>query len=202
MYSNLPNKGTAIEHIVMAGVLGITDFISVVLLQKIRVPHLTIESNTEDRIQHFQPVGKVQRLINLVLDIVVIVFTASSHLIVVSDFFLSDTLIAIANIAMIPVYYFVMETILKTTVGKVTTNSIIVDEKGEKAPFGRVLLRAFCRFIPFDAVSFLFSNRGWHDKLSGTYVVNDRYAWEDEEDVLSTYFTGEAESELTTTLIQ
>ena len=58
-----------------------------------------------------------------------------------------------------------------TTPGKCATNTVIVNEAGNRPNFGQILGRTFARLIPFDALSF-FSARGWHDSLSGTYVVS------------------------------
>jgi uncharacterized RDD family membrane protein YckC len=51
----------------------------------------------------------------------------------------------------------------------------IVDASGNKPSFGKIVGRNFARLIPFEACSFLGSSaRGWHDSLSGTYVVKCR----------------------------
>lgn len=70
------------------------------------------------------------------------------------------------------VYYLIFESIYASTPVKLK-NARIVDMKGNQPSFFRVLLRTFCRFIPFDSVSFLFlkRGRGLHDILSGTQVV-------------------------------
>jgi uncharacterized RDD family membrane protein YckC len=94
-----------------------------------------------------------------------------------------------------------MEAVFKVTFGKIITQSVVVNEQGMKASVWSVLKRTLCRLIPFDALSFLFSDRGWHDQLSGTYVIHDKYEWEKDEDDFDTYFTGESELEPTTTLL-
>ena len=69
-------------------------------------------------------------------------------------------------------YFLIFESFYASTPVKLK-NACIVDMKGNKPSFLRVLLRTFCRFIPFDSVSFLFlkRGRGLHDILSGTQVV-------------------------------
>jgi hypothetical protein len=191
-------QGVAVTDGVIALVLGIVDFLAVALLQKARVPRINAEHDREDKSPSFK---KSRRLFHVILDIVAVMFIVNSHLFLVNEFFRTNIFEVIADIFMGIAYYLVVESLLKTTVGKVMTNSIVVDSTGKRASFSRMLLRAFCRFIPFEAITFLFSDRGWHDKLSGTYVVKDKYVWEDENDVLSTYFTGEPETEPTTTLI-
>lgn len=47
-------------------------------------------------------------------------------------------------------------------------------EDGTKPDFKAVALRTLCRFIPFEAFTYLGSSNpmGWHDKLSSTRVVS------------------------------
>ena len=49
----------------------------------------------------------------------------------------------------------------------------VVDAKGDKPAFWRILIRTLVRFLPFDSLSFLIlkRGRGLHDVLSGTEVV-------------------------------
>lgn len=67
-------------------------------------------------------------------------------------------------------YYFLSELTLGTTVGKMATNSIVINEYGEKPSGETLFIRSACRLIPFEAFSCL-SERGWHDTLSKTFVV-------------------------------
>ena len=72
-------------------------------------------------------------------------------------------------------YYLFFETVFGRTVGKYATKTKVVDEHGNKPDFITVLIRSFCRYIPFDALSFLFaSETGWHDSISKTKVVEIR----------------------------
>lgn len=70
-------------------------------------------------------------------------------------------------------YYIPMETIFGFTVGKLVTGTRVVNENGEKPNLVQVILRTVARFIPFEPFSVLLTaeTRGWHDSLSGTYVV-------------------------------
>ena len=70
-------------------------------------------------------------------------------------------------------YYVVTEATLGKTIGKAVTKTSVVNEQGERPTVLNILGRTLCRFIPFDALSFLFSGTGWHDNISKTYVVND-----------------------------
>ena len=81
-----------------------------------------------------------------------------------------DLFFNVASILLTLMYYFTLETTLGYTVGKLITNSVVVDEYGEKPDATRILGRTFSRLIPFEALSCL-SERGWHDKFSKTFVV-------------------------------
>lgn len=70
-------------------------------------------------------------------------------------------------------YYVTLETLTGRTMAKLITRTKVVAENGEKASFDAIVLRSLCRFIPFDAFSFLNSEtRGWHDTLSKTRVIS------------------------------
>jgi len=66
-------------------------------------------------------------------------------------------------------YYFLMESIFGKTIGKIITGSAV--QFYGKSSFVGALGRTFCRFIPFDTLSYLFKNGyGWHDQFSKTTV--------------------------------
>jgi len=70
------------------------------------------------------------------------------------------------------IYYATLEGISGQSIGKVVTRTKVVTETGEKPDFTTILVRSMCRFIPFEAFSFLSSNPiGWHDSMSKTRVV-------------------------------
>lgn len=72
-------------------------------------------------------------------------------------------------------YYNVFEIVGGRTVGKLITQTIVVDENGEKPNSETILVRSLCRLIPFNVLSFLgIYGRGWHDTISKTYVVNKK----------------------------
>lgn len=68
-------------------------------------------------------------------------------------------------------YYFVMESTIQRTIGKFVTDSVVIDEYGNKPSNMTILGRSFARIIPFEAFSCL-GERGWHDTLSHTFVVS------------------------------
>jgi uncharacterized RDD family membrane protein YckC len=73
------------------------------------------------------------------------------------------------------VYYFMMEHNTGASLGKMITGTKVVHESGRKATSKEVLIRTFCRLIPFNAFSVLFGNGiGWHDKISKTRIIDKR----------------------------
>ena len=70
-------------------------------------------------------------------------------------------------------YYMFFEGIWGRSPGKWIFGTAVVNEDGLKPSFGAIALRTICRFIPFEPFSF-FGERGWHDKISNTYVIKVR----------------------------
>jgi uncharacterized RDD family membrane protein YckC len=70
-------------------------------------------------------------------------------------------------------YYIVLEGLTSRTLGKFITGTYVVTDEGLKPSFATILGRTLCRFIPFEALTFLFSSIGFHDRLSHTRVVKD-----------------------------
>ena len=70
------------------------------------------------------------------------------------------------------IYYNIFEIFFSVTIGKLITNTLVVDRNGNKPTTDEILLRSICRLIPFEILSFLGAPRkGWHDAISKTYVV-------------------------------
>lgn len=72
-------------------------------------------------------------------------------------------------------YYFSLESMNGKTIGKYLTKTRVVYMDGSTPTNGTIAKRALCRFIPFDALSFLSSYPiGWHDKFSDTLVIDEK----------------------------
>jgi uncharacterized RDD family membrane protein YckC len=67
-------------------------------------------------------------------------------------------------------YYFLLEHYAGGTVGKLATGYVVINEFAQPISMREAVLRTLSRMIPFEAFS-CFSDRGWHDKFSKTYVV-------------------------------
>ena len=74
---------------------------------------------------------------------------------------------------MYPIYYIVFEHFFQKTPGKFVTNCRVIDIYGNKPSFATNFLRNIIRLVPFEIFSCLFSERGWHDRWSDTFVVPD-----------------------------
>lgn len=74
-------------------------------------------------------------------------------------------------------YFFITETTMQRSIGKFATGTVVIDEYGNKPSAGVIIARSCCRLIPFDGLSCI-GGRGWHDKITGTFVVKQKEAEE------------------------
>lgn len=122
------------------------------------------------------PTSGLKRMANLFLDafavwlitIAIMVFSGLSSGIV------SDVLLIIAIIFNLGGYYIICEYMWGVTFGKLTTGTKVVDMYGNKPSLSKITGRTLARLIPLEVISFLFGKYpvGWHDSLSGTFVVS------------------------------
>lgn len=69
-------------------------------------------------------------------------------------------------------YYFLTETYFSRTFAKYFTQTIVVTKNGSRPKIHLIFIRTLSRFIPLEAITFLWGNfRGLHDLFSDTYVV-------------------------------
>lgn len=73
------------------------------------------------------------------------------------------------------IYYTLLESFTGRTIGKMITGTKVISLTGTPLNAGRVAIRSLCRFIPFNAFSFMFNDRGWHDTISKTAVVSSKF---------------------------
>jgi uncharacterized RDD family membrane protein YckC len=72
-------------------------------------------------------------------------------------------------------YYIIFEASTGKTLGKMITGTRVIRIDGSKPTFKTALVRALCRFIPFEAFSCLGTPcEGWHDTIADSRVVFDR----------------------------
>ncbi|HEU4788896.1 MAG TPA: RDD family protein [Flavobacterium sp.] len=69
-------------------------------------------------------------------------------------------------------YYYLTELYFSRSIAKFLTQTYVIMKDGSKPNYKSILKRTLCRFIPFEAFSFLSGTaEGWHDSMSETYVV-------------------------------
>lgn len=91
-----------------------------------------------------------------------------------SFLFIDDIGKALLMVSLNIIYYTIFEATTGKTIGKYITKTKVINQKGENPEWTIILLRSVCRFIPFDALSFLGSEeKGWHDTLSKTLVIQE-----------------------------
>ncbi len=116
------------------------------------------------------------RLINFSIDFILwyIIAYIISLIMFVSDNTLIGILGYLTLLGTYIGYYAFMEIKYQKTIGKYITKTKVVKINGEKPENRDILIRTFCRLIPFDRFSFIFSKKGFHDSLSDTIVINDK----------------------------
>lgn len=72
-------------------------------------------------------------------------------------------------------YYLFFEGLFGWTPGKFATGTRVISMRdGQAATVKQVIGRSFARFVPFEPLSFLGQNGGWHDTWSDTAVIQYR----------------------------
>lgn len=69
-------------------------------------------------------------------------------------------------------YNFIFELLFGQTLGKMITGTKVVTYDIKKPSIKTLFIRNLCRLIPFDPLSFLISENGWHDSISKTTVIH------------------------------
>ena len=150
-------------------------------LAKEQLPKLAYHTIGSESLPHFFPAPASLRFVNMLIDFLIIVHIVFFNIVenyIFRHSYLVRKLpnnewgVVILEVVLLLYFYLILEGVFKTTPGKCITATVIVNEDGESPTFAQILGRTFCRIIPFDALSFLgLEARGWHDSLSGTYVV-------------------------------
>lgn len=78
-------------------------------------------------------------------------------------------------------YHPLLEYFCGQTIGKMITGTKVVRHDGNKVRFWQTVGRTLARYIPLEPLSFIFRKfpTGWHDLLSGTYVVDKKMTSEE-----------------------
>jgi len=109
------------------------------------------------------------RVANFVIDL--FIFDAFAIVLSESEYLNSIPFFRLLLLSLFPGYYILSEFYFQRTIGKFFTQSIVINEYGDKPDFKTIVVRTFIRIIPFEPFSFLGNTRGWHDKWTNTFVV-------------------------------
>lgn len=117
--------------------------------------------------------------INYVFGIVVGVLLVTSGVLTLESAPMINRLLILVGWFLAFLYYTVLETTTGMTLGKMVMGTKVVTKEGGKPTLSQVMGRSACRFIPFEAFSFLIGTNsrfpiGWHDRIPGTVVISTR----------------------------
>ena len=124
-------------------------------------------------------VGSSIRFVHLFVDTIAISLLTSIYVFVIGLFVdMTDQFVIVifGNLILATgffSYYIFMEAKYQKTLGKFITKTKVVTKNGATPKLGDIVVRTFCRLIPFDHISFLFTTNGFHDRLSDTTLIKD-----------------------------
>jgi len=124
----------------------------------------------EEAVMYSGTVSSGIRLVNFLVDLIFLNIVVGVCFVTFLQ--KGDTLLPLVIVIF---YYFIFETILQRTPAKFITGTKVVAFDGSKPEAVAILVRTFCRLIPLEQISGLFSNNRiwWHDSLSKTKVVKN-----------------------------
>lgn len=136
-----------------------------------------IQSQVEIRNPEFLKASRMVRFFNFVIDLFSIYCASYVIGYIIGYFQITDIILNSPYLFGMEVtvsIYFLQEYFLGKTIGKWITKTRVVNKDCSDPSGYQFFIRSISRLIPFEAFSFLGSNkRGWHDTISDTYVIND-----------------------------
>ncbi|PZR38286.1 MAG: hypothetical protein DI538_10060 [Azospira oryzae] len=165
----------------------VISFFALSVLATHRTPRVQQSTQEDGSVTlHYVPVSKGTRFLNRLFDallFILIIYHSYQWWAYTFESFFDNTgyevvqfMIVLLEYFLMVVYYLIMEYFFHTSFGKVFTQTTVINAQGGYPSFTTTLVRSLCRLIPFDSLSFLFGNgSGWHDRLSNTGVVEDKY---------------------------
>jgi len=141
---------------------------------------------TKFTIPNYILASKTKRLLNFIIDLLIMKLTIWTLIITAELIFSKNELGIINRVDSFDkmetylfwsitsfIFYTITETILSRSLAKYFTQTIVVLEDGTKPTPIDILARSAIRLIPFEYFTFLRGRKpGWHDELSKTFVVN------------------------------
>ncbi len=108
---------------------------------------------------------------------IVLVILGNEEILYEEDPSVSSSLMdMVLGLIIMTIYYVFSEYLFKgKTIGKMITGTRAVTLDNERMDLQTTFIRTICRFIPFEAFSFLGERSvGWHDSISKTKVIVDK----------------------------
>ena len=123
--------------------------------------------------------NKAQRIFHLVFDACFAILVTSNLIRILpikslrwlSNIIGERYVITLVFLVCITFYYIVFELIFKSTPAKFLTQTKVVSLTDQPITSGQIVAKSFSRRLPFNPLSFLTEQLGWHDSLSKTTVV-------------------------------
>jgi len=134
----------------------------------------SIKSNLDKRLVHFifDKIMAIYFVSPLVMAMYPLLVWLFNHIIIIS-LGVEKLIFALLIVLNLFIYYLLTEGLFASTPIKCLTGTRVVDfYKFENATLGHVFGRTLFRFIPFNALSFLWKGN-WHDTFSKTIVVEE-----------------------------
>ena len=115
--------------------------------------------------------GQTLRVVNFLLD-TAIYFAVLIILILTFKDFVPIEYVKWISCMLYFLYYFLFEYFRGQTIGKIITKSKVISTTTNANNYLiRIFLRTLMRLIPIDIISYIFTSRGLHDRVSMTSVV-------------------------------
>lgn len=115
--------------------------------------------------------GQTLRVVNFLLD-TSIYFAVLVILILIFKDFIPLEYVKWISCILYFLYYFLFEYFKGQTIGKIITKSkVISTTMNDNNYLIRIFLRTLMRLLPIDIISYIFTSRGLHDRVSMTSVI-------------------------------
>lgn len=123
--------------------------------------------------------NKAQRVFHLIFDACFAILVTSNLVMILpikslrwlSNIIGEQYVITLLLLVCITFYYIIFELIFKSTPAKFLTQTKVVSLTDQPITSGQIIAKSFFRRLPFNPLSFLTEQLGWHDSLSKTTVV-------------------------------
>ena len=131
---------------------------------------LGVVGQEEEKKDEIKTASKGKRFLNNIIDTCIPLFLC---LAITANSYISEDELQILFAVILILYYVLFELITGRTIGKYITGTKVITANGSKPTIFNILIRTLCRFIPFEALTFLGPRTiGLHDIFSNTLVVD------------------------------